>query len=138
VNRAAWQKLASERVKDAKALLRIKRWAGAYYLAGYAVECGLKSCIIAYLMKTDDFPEKRFSEQCWTHDLERLLLLAGLGAALDMDAAADAYLSKNWGIVNGWDESSRYVLTSKADARAMVEAVADPKHGMMPWIKQRW
>jgi len=63
MNRADWQKLASERVKDAKALLKTKRWAGAYYLAGYAVECGLKSCIIAYLMKRDEFPERRFSEQ---------------------------------------------------------------------------
>src|SRR5437879_4673411 len=96
VNRAAWQKLASERVKDAKALLKIKRWAAAYYLAGYAVECGLKSCISAALMKPDNFPERGFSEQCWTHDLERLVALAGLGAALVTGAAADPDLSKNW------------------------------------------
>ena len=38
VNRADWQKLALERIKDAKALLKLKRWAAAYYLAGYAVE----------------------------------------------------------------------------------------------------
>jgi HEPN domain-containing protein len=138
VNRAAWQKLASQRVKDAKGLLKIKRWAAAYYLAGYAVECGLKSCIIAYLMKTDDFPDKRFSEQCWTHDLERLVVLAGLRAALDSDAAADAYLSKNWGLVTDWTESSRYVLTPKAEAKAMVEAVANSKHGVLSWIKRRW
>lgn len=138
MNRAAWQKLASERVKDAKALLKIKRWAAAYYLAGYAVECGLKSCLILYLMKTDEFPEKRFSEQCWTHNLERLVTLAGLGAALDSDAAADADLSKNWAIVNDWSESSRYALTPKAKAEAMVEAVTDLKHGVMSWIKPRW
>jgi HEPN domain-containing protein len=138
VNRAAWQKLAVERLKDAKTLLKSKRWAAAYYLASYAVECGLKSCIIVYLMKTDDFPEKRFSEQCWTHDLERLVALAGLGAALAIDAAGDAELLENWGIVTKWDESSRYVLMPKAKAKAMVEAVADSKHGVLSWIKHRW
>ena len=138
MNRAAWQQLASERVKDAKALLKIKRWAAAYYLAGYAVECGLKSCIIVYLMTTDDFPDKRFSEQCWTHDLERLVALAGLGAVLATDLAADPDFTKNWGIVVGWSEASRYVLTPKAEAKAMVKAVADSKHGMMSWIKHHW
>jgi HEPN domain-containing protein len=138
MNRAAWQKLASERAKDAKALLKIKRWAAAYYLAGYAVECGLKSCIIAYVMNTDEFPEKKFSEQCWTHDLRRLVALAGLEATLGADAAADPHLSTNWGTVSDWSESSRYVLTPKAEAAAMVEAVTDSKHGVMSWIKQHW
>jgi HEPN domain-containing protein len=138
VNRAAWQKLASERAKDAKALHQIKRWAAAYYLAGYAVECGLKSCIIAYLMRTDDFPDKRFSEQCWTHDLQRLLGLAGLGATLEADMAADADLRRNWGIVIEWSEASRYDLTPKAEAERMVVAVTDLKHGVLSRIKYRW
>jgi hypothetical protein len=30
----------------------------AYYLAGYALECGLKACI-AKLMNPDDFPRER-------------------------------------------------------------------------------
>jgi HEPN domain-containing protein len=127
-----------ERIKDAKALLKSKRWAGAYYLAGYAVECGLKSCIIAYLMRTDDFPEKRFSEQCWTHDLKRLVLLAGLQSALDAGTAADAELFKNWGTVADWDESSRYAFTPKAEAEQIVEAVAHFKHGVLAWIQRHW
>jgi HEPN domain-containing protein len=138
MNRAIWQKLALERIKDAKALLKLKRWAGAYYIAGYAVECGLKSCIIVYLMKTDVFPEKRFSEQCWTHDLDRLVELAGLRAALVADVAADVDLSENWDIVREWKESSRYALTPKAKAKKMVAAVADSKHGVLSWIKRRW
>jgi HEPN domain-containing protein len=138
VNRAAWQRLALERLKDAKALLKSKRWAAAYYLAGYAVECGLKSCIIVYMMKTDDFPDKRFSEQCWTHDLVRLVVLAGLRADLDRDTAGEADLLKNWEIVSEWTESSRYSPRTKAEAKAMVEAVGNSKHGMLSWIKHRW
>src|SRR5262249_40879370 len=123
---------------DAKALLKSKRWAGAYYLASYAVECGLKSCIIVYLMKTDAFPDKRFSEQCWTHDLERLLGLAGLRSALVTDLAADVDLAEYWGVVREWKEMSRYFLTPKTKAKKMVAAVADSKHGVLSWIKHRW
>ena len=49
MTRADFQKLANERVADARALLAARRWGGAYYLAGYAVECGLKSCVIAFV-----------------------------------------------------------------------------------------
>ncbi|MSU78452.1 MAG: HEPN domain-containing protein [Gemmataceae bacterium] len=45
VNRTQLQQLAQERVRDADSLLKAGQWSGAYYLAGYAVECGLKACI---------------------------------------------------------------------------------------------
>jgi hypothetical protein len=45
VNRAELRKLAEDRVLDAEAPLKESRWSGAYYLAGYAVECGLKACV---------------------------------------------------------------------------------------------
>jgi hypothetical protein len=138
MNRASWQKLATERAKDARAMLAIKRWSAAYYLAGYAIECGLKSCVIAYLMRTDDFPDRRFSERCWTHTLTQLVEVSGLEAALDADTAADPELWANWAVVSDWTEASRYVLTPRADAVAMVEAVTDPKHGVLRWIKLRW
>ncbi len=31
-------------MRDAEVLLDAGQWSGAYYLAGYAVECGLKAC----------------------------------------------------------------------------------------------
>lgn len=55
MTRSDLQKLAAERIADAKALLAMKRWSAAYYLAGYAVECGLKACI-AKLTKAEEFP----------------------------------------------------------------------------------
>src|SRR5262249_3316064 len=78
VNRADLQRMARDGLRAAKALLAARRWSGAYYLAGYAVECALKSCVIAYLMRTDQFPDNRFSERCWTHELEQLVALADL------------------------------------------------------------
>jgi HEPN domain-containing protein len=39
MNRADFQKLAELRIREAKVLLDSKHYEGAYYLAGYAVEC---------------------------------------------------------------------------------------------------
>ena len=59
MNRIDLQNLANERIAEAKILFDAGKWSGAYYLAGYAVECGLKACI-AKLTKPDEFPDKNF------------------------------------------------------------------------------
>jgi HEPN domain-containing protein len=138
MNRADLRRLAKERVMDAKALFLAGRWAGAYYMAGYAVECALKSCIIAHLMKTDLFPEKRFSERCWTHDLEQLVEQAGLQHQKETDMLADRQLAANWGIVEEWDESSRYQRNPKKEARKLYNAITDQQHGVLAWIRSHW
>jgi hypothetical protein len=48
MDRTGWQRLAEEWIEDARALLAAHRWGCAYYAAGYAVECGLNSCVLAY------------------------------------------------------------------------------------------
>lgn len=52
MNRTECQELSKERIKDAKALLDAEQWAGAYYLTGYALECALKSCVLAHAERT--------------------------------------------------------------------------------------
>lgn len=138
MNRAELHQLAKDRIRDAKTLLAARRWSGAYYLAGYAVECALKACVIVHLMKTDLFPERRFSEQCWTHNLAQLLGLAGLEAAFAAAQAADPNLETNWRIVRGWNESSRYERTTRKKAVALYNAITDKKHGVLSWIKGCW
>ena len=83
MNRLQWQELAEMRLADARALLKAHRWSAAYYLAGYAVECGLKACILARMSTAAEviFDDKKFSEKCWTHALIDLVKLAGLEAA---------------------------------------------------------
>jgi HEPN domain-containing protein len=137
MNRAQLQRLANERIQDARALLAARRWSAAYYLAGYAVECGLKACI-AKLMKAEEFPDKSFAEKCWTHDLDRLVILAGLRDQRDTDSKADIQFRENWATVNDWDESSRYARTIKKDAQELVDAIIDTRHGVLPWIKLHW
>src|SRR6185437_13757784 len=82
VNRTDFQNLANERIAEAKILLDAGKWSGAYYLAGYAVECGLKACI-AKLTKPDEFPDKNFGAKCWIHEIEPLVKLAGLETQRD-------------------------------------------------------
>jgi HEPN domain-containing protein len=45
MNRSDFHRLTEIRIKEAKVLLDRKCYEGAYYLAGYAVECALKACI---------------------------------------------------------------------------------------------
>ncbi len=49
MNRVQAREFAEAWVIDAKVLLDAGRWHAAYYLAGYAVECGLKACVLAHI-----------------------------------------------------------------------------------------
>jgi hypothetical protein len=140
VDRGDCQRLANDRIVDAKALLAARRWAAAYYMAGYAVECALKSCVLARLASEVEliFEDRRYSEKCWTHDLAQLVALAGLTDQLKADTAADPDLLANWIIVKNWSESSRYQRMPKNFAEGLYNAITDKKHGILPWIKQRW
>jgi hypothetical protein len=71
------QALAEERARDAEALLNAGQWSGAYYLAGYAVECAHKACI-AKQINQYDYPSKELALKAYTHDIRSLLNTAGL------------------------------------------------------------
>ena len=139
MNRAQLQQLAEDRILDAERLLTGARWAGAYYLAGYAVECGLKACIMVHVQATGAiFLDKKYSEKCWTHDLKDLLALANLAPTLAADASANSALAANWAIVKDWKEISRYEQKTQTDAQAMYDAIANNSDGILPWIRIRW
>jgi HEPN domain-containing protein len=137
VNRIQLQQLAEERVRDAEALLKAGQWSGAYYLAGYAVECGLKACI-AKLTNQHDFPDKELAQRCYTHKVELLIEVAELVLQRKTDVAANPALGNNWLLVRDWDEKARYLLWTEQDARELFAAVSDPMNGVLPWIKVHW
>jgi HEPN domain-containing protein len=137
VNRTDFQTLADVRIAEAKALLDQGHWPGAYYLAGYAVECALKACI-AKLTMAGDFPDKGFADKCYTHFIDKLVELAGLKAQKDADAKASPALQTSWIAVGAWTESSRYVVKTEAEAKDLYAAITDPTNGVLPWVKSRW
>lgn len=134
--KAEFQVLAEQRLLEAKALLDLEKWDGAYYLAGYAVELALKACIIKMLMATDAFPKKKFD--CYIHDISKLVELAKLDDALKKETAADSDFQSNWAIAKDWSEESRYHRFNKAEAESLYKAIADGEHGVLSWIKTQW
>jgi HEPN domain-containing protein len=138
VNRLEFRQLAEDRIADDAALLAAGRWSGAFYLAGYAVECGLKACI-ARLTNQDDFPPSRKTvEECYTHDLGRLLKTARLTADFQADAATNPALATNWDVAANWDEASRYEQKTQAEAQQLYDVITNVPDGVLPWIRQRW
>lgn len=140
--RAKWQQLANDRVLDARAHLApgVDRWSAAYYLIGYAVECGLKSCVMARVIAHPEiiFQDRNFSNDAWTHDLERLLVVADIKDDRDGDAKANTALRRNWLHVKGWSEKSRYEQKTQAEAQQLFDAITDPNDGVLTWIQLRW
>lgn len=137
MNRNDLKLLAEVRLKEAKALLNKKLYDGAYYLIGYAVECGLKSSI-AKKTRRYDFPERRIVNDSYTHDLSQLIKVSGLQAALDLEKRRDRVFEVNWAIVKDWNEASRYERHDPAAAKNLYAAVADDKHGVFKWLKHHW
>jgi HEPN domain-containing protein len=143
VDKQQLQKLAKMRLKDAQALLGRKRWSGAYYLSGYVVECALKACLLKYLGESNAvFGTREYLKQlaadCWTHDLVKLVKLAGLDAEFDAARVANPALGSYWGIAKSWKETSRYEEKTEIDARGLFQAVSHKPDGVFLWIQSRW
>ena len=142
MNRTEFRQLAEDRLLDAQVLLDAPtggRWSAAYYLAGYAVECGLKACIMAHVERTGEiFIDKRFSEKCFTHRLIDLIQLGDLKQALEDRLKTEARFALFWALVAGWTELSRSQQKSEADARGLLAAIVAPSDGVLTWIRTYW
>jgi HEPN domain-containing protein len=142
VDRKKLQRLAKTRLLDAKALLGRKRWSGAYYLCGYSVECSLKACLLKHLGDSDAiFREPQYLKElsgCWTHDLVKLLKLAGLEKDFGLARGANPALDAFWTVVSEWSESSRYDEKIEQEARSLYEAVSHNPNGVFRWIQSHW
>lgn len=128
------QGLAEARLVEATLLLDQGRYAGAYYLAGYAVELALKA-VIARQFLAGVIPDKKFVQNIHQHDPARLLGLAGLAADLD---AADPSLQANWLVAAQWSEEARYEMVDQFKAIELIRAIDDPVSGVFRWLKSRW
>jgi len=137
MNRNDLQRLAGTRIREAKILFKAGEYSGAYYLAGYAVECALKACV-AKGVRRHDFPEKGFSDKVFTHNLRELLKLADLNDELETAKQASRNFAAVWDEVIKWSEASRYTIWSRNQAEVLLDAILQRKDGVMPWIKQRW
>jgi HEPN domain-containing protein len=99
------RELAHARLKDAKAMLGARRFDGAIYIVGYAVEMALKARICRTL-KWAAFPDTRKEFESFTsfrtHDLDVLLRLSG------REVAIRAKCLDQWSIISSWNPELRY------------------------------
>jgi hypothetical protein len=115
---------AVARLKDARALYAKKRFEGAIYVCGYAVEMALKVRICKRL-KWSEFPntgkEWESKQVVKTHEFEKLLAFTGL------DPTFKQRYSQEWSTLKSWSPELRYNIggsATQSDAEKMINATA--------------
>jgi hypothetical protein len=118
------RKLVRARLKDAEVLYKHRRYAGAVYLCGYAVELALKARICDTL-KWRGFPETPQEMQNYrsfiVHNLDVLLHLSG------REQLIKTHHLTAWSIAAKWEPALRYQpsrQTTRQDALEMLRATA--------------
>jgi HEPN domain-containing protein len=130
-------KAGKHRMDDARALLNAAHWRGAMYLAGYAVECLLKTKLMRmfdcrHLRELEEELQRRgmlaVQATVFTHQLELLLRLT---AATDRLRQNQEYW-RLFNMVNRWVPAWRYTadMSNSDDAKDFLEAVEKVSH----WI----
>lgn len=137
MHRSDWQNLARMRLRESKALISASQWSGAYYLGGYAVEAGLKACLVRQFA-ANTMPDKALVQKAHTHNLTELVKLSGLEISQNSAFTADPSFELRWAVTKDWNETSRYRVWSERDARDLVEAIANRQHGVLKWVRQHW
>jgi len=123
-------KAAKHRMDDARALLDTRRWRGAMYLAGYSVECLLKTKLMrmftcSNLRELEEGLRRKgrlgTDATVFSHQLEPLLRLTG---GLDR-LRQNEPLWKSFNIVNRWIPAWRYNpnLSTQEEAEDFLDAI---------------
>ena len=139
MNRNDFQSLAEVRIKEALVLLENQCYQGAYYLAGYAVECALKACIARNTNQYDFPPDRNTVNRIYSHNLEWLLREAKLEEAHREQAQSNPTFADYWEIVVRWSETSRYETSiAMPDAAELCLAINDQDNGVLSWLSHWW
>ena len=137
LTRRGLKQLAEARVRDAEVLLKGRRYAAAYYLCGYAVECALKACIAKQTVR-HEFPDLKRVRDSYTHNIRQLIVEAGLIDDLNTRLKIDGF-ERNWTILQGWSEEKRYEYPiMREQAQDLYTAVTDNTDGVLTWLMNYW
>jgi len=138
MNKNDLEKLVGIRLQEANILLESEHYHGAYYLAGYALECALKVCI-SKQVKQYDFPNKQLATKSHTHNLSDLVGVAGLKQKLIEQENEDENFALNWAVAKDWSESSRYDCNiNELKAKDFLESIINDESGVLKWLKMHW
>lgn len=137
LRRTDLQANAQRKFDDAIVLLGNKSPSNAYYLAGYAIELGLKACVAAQL-SPQTIPDKAIIKRILDHNFNVLVGLAGLADELKRTQAADLDFAANWAVVSEWSPDARYETIDTMSAQTLVEAIGNDRSGVLKWIRTHW
>ena len=135
LNTEDFKKLAETRLNEAQILLDNRKYDGAFYLAGYAVECGLKACIASRTRQGDFPPEWNVvRESFYTHSLETLCDTVFEAGVFEDTKRRDSRPEDQWTVVKEWTEKSRYEIHSEEKAGDMITS----SRGVIAWLRTFW
>lgn len=131
-----YRALAQTRIREARVLLRAQEFDGAYYLAGYAVECAIKAIVVSSI-PAGVLLSPKAAQQLYTHDIKKLADHAELHSKLKTEASERQRVS--WTTIIAWSEQRRYQIgVDEVSATSFLDAVDNPAHGVLPWLMQSW
>lgn len=116
------RQMARDKLRYAVVLGKGKRYDGALYLCGYAVEIALKSRIVQTLGWAD-FPDadnewKKHHKFIRTHELELLVKWSGCEVQL-----SNRPLAPHWNRMQQWTPETRYKITGATTRSAAEQAI---------------
>jgi hypothetical protein len=116
--------LARERIEDAEALFTAKRYEGAMYICGYAVEIALKARICKTL-RWGEFPsESREFNQNQKYQFLKTHVLGLLLSYSAQEERVKTKFSTEWSAVAAWSPESRYTPATRITKRTSPRVVA--------------
>ncbi len=138
IKRRDLKNLVDRRLADAHVLMSKRRYASAYYIAGYAVECAIKVCIAEQFRK-NTIPDKSLVNNTYTHDFGKLMKTAGIFAQLEQNIKTDSGLYASWNVVKDWRTDIRYTTSvTRLEARDLIDAIENQQNGILQWLARHW
>ena len=74
----------------------------------------------------------------YTHDLEKLIKVAGLGEELGQLLSASRTFRLYWDVVNKWSPDSRYESKTEEQARELYLAITHSRQGILRWLRRNY
>lgn len=124
ITRSDLKKIAQVRLRDAEVLYRSRRYDGAIYLCGYAVEIALKTRIcktLSWFGYPSTGGEFQNYQSFRTHNLDVLLRLSGV------EERIKTILMTEWSAVAAWDPEARYKPIGSATKQAAELMIASAR-----------
>ena len=133
-SKAEFMRLADARLAEASHLLSGGFYDGAFYLAGYAVEFGLKA-VFCNRLNAFELPDPSIKD-VFIHDLSKLLKQCDL--TTDEMRRDNPRTVPYWNLTIRWNEAARYKAWGPSDANDILIAVGHPTDGVLEWLRSKW